>query len=346
MANPVKLLPLALALLTGGASLDSTSRRRRWSRNLESTAMANPVKLLPLALALLTALTDGAVIKNETERASNCPAGYHECMNENCIPNSWVCDGYLDCYHGEDEDNCWNTDTTMGYTTSCNGFTCHNGNCIPGSYVCDGASDCPWGEDEEQCGSSDYPSTHYPTTDYPTTDYPTTDSPPAECSSPFDLVGGKCILVDIFESVTWAEARYLCEKFGADLVTLESLSFYTALLDFLNSKGLAGHDYWVGANDTETEGEWAWLDGTPVRMGTPLWALYRYSSNDYEQEPTTSSSSSSSGRLRFLDKTRFLFMDDGDCDSAKAAICQLLPGASASAGNSEPQPKRRPRRRQ
>lgn len=39
----------------------------------------------------------------------------------------------------------------------------------------------------------------------------------------------------------------------------------------------------MGANDTETEGEWAWLDGTPVRMGTPLWALYRYSSNDYEQ---------------------------------------------------------------
>ncbi|XP_069991998.1 uncharacterized protein [Penaeus vannamei] len=86
--------------------------------------------------------------------------------------------------------------------------------------------------------------------------------------------------------------------------------------------------------------------GTPVRMGTPLWALYRYSSNDYEQEPTTSSSSSSSGDCAFLDKTRFLFMDDGDCDSAKAAICQLLPGASASAGNSEPQPKRRPRRRQ
>lgn len=52
-------------------------------------------------------------------------------------------------------------------------------------------------------------------------------------------MGGKCILVDIFESVTWAEARYLCEKFGADLVTLESLSFYTALLDFLNSKGQA-----------------------------------------------------------------------------------------------------------
>lgn len=46
---------------------------------------------------------------------------------------------------------------------------------------------------------------------------------------------------------------------------------------------LSDHDYWVGANDTETEGEWAWLDGTPVRMGTPLWALYRYSSNDYEQ---------------------------------------------------------------
>ncbi|XP_037790410.1 C-type lectin domain family 17, member A-like [Penaeus monodon] len=168
---------------------------------------------------------------------------------------------------------------------------------------------------------------------------PTWDYGRSFCLAPFDPVGGKCILVDIFESVTWAEARYLCEKFEADLVTLESLGFYAELLDFLNFKGLDGHDYWVGANDTETEGEWAWLNGTPVRMGTPMWALYRYSSSDYEQEPT--SSSSSGGDCAFMDKSRFLYLDDDDCESTKAAICQLPAGASAPAGK----PRRLPERK-
>ncbi|XP_047496164.1 low-density lipoprotein receptor-related protein 1B-like [Penaeus chinensis] len=319
--------------------------------------MANPVKLLLLALVLLTALTDGAVLKKKNERASNCNSGYHECINGNCIPNMWVCDGYADCSQGEDEINCGSLTTwgpTESSSTTCTGFVCNNGDCISESQVCNGYVNCPWGEDEnlcdfsstrcefscwngqcipgswvcdgyddcpegedEYCASSNSPAS--PSTDY--TDYPlTTPYPPAECHTPFDAVGGKCILVDIFESVTWAEARYLCEKFGADLVTLESMNFYTELLDFLNEKGLAEHDYWVGANDTETEGEWAWLNGTPVRMGTPLWALYRSSSNDYEQEPT--SSGSDSGDCAFMDKSRFLYLDDGECGSAKAAICQ------------------------
>ncbi|XP_042874304.1 macrophage mannose receptor 1-like [Penaeus japonicus] len=340
--------------------------------------MAN-VKVLVLGFALLASLTDGAVIKNSTERVSNCASGYHECINGQCIPNAYVCDGYSDCSYGEDEDNCYQYSTTSSSTSCgfacwdgscisegsvCNGvsdcswgedeycstyepstsecgFTCWNGHCIPESWVCDGISDCSEGEDE-YCGSSD--TTASPSIPQSTPSSVSTPSPPAECNAPFDQVGGKCVLVDIFETVTWAEARYLCEKFGADLVTLESVDFYAELLDFLNLKGLAGHDFWVGANDTETEGEWAWLNGTPVRMGTPLWALYRYSSSDYEQEPTTSSSGSTSGDCAYMDQSRFLYLADDDCGSVKGAICQRDPGASA-ADKTRPAPERKPRRR-
>lgn len=38
------------------------------------------------------------------------------------------------------------------------------------------------------------------------------------------------------------------------------------------------------------------------------------------QEPT--SSGSDSGDCAFMDKSRFLYLDDGECGSTKAAICQ------------------------
>ena len=47
-------------------------------------------------------------------------------------------------------------------------------------------------------------------------------------------------------------------------------------------------DFWVGANDTVVEGVWAWQDGTPVRMGTPLWATYGTSSCEQEPRPSYS----------------------------------------------------------
>ncbi|XP_042874306.1 macrophage mannose receptor 1-like [Penaeus japonicus] len=205
-------------------------------------------------------------------------------------------------------------------------YTCISGACIWEYWVCDGAPDCPYGEDERNCDETT-DQTDFTSVPPSTPSIVSTPSPPSECHTPFDLVGGKCILVNIFESVTWAEARYLCEKFAADLVTLESVDFYADLLDFLILKDLTNNDYWVGANDTETEGEWAWLNGTPVRMGTPLWALYRYSSSDYEQEPTTSSSGSTSGDCAYMDQSRFLYLADDDCGSVKGAICQRAPGA-------------------
>lgn len=66
------------------------------------------------------------------------------CPNDNkCIHDNWVCDGYIDCRNGYDEDPLFCNRTCKGYK-----FTCPDGTCIPESQKCDGLKQCPGGQDE------------------------------------------------------------------------------------------------------------------------------------------------------------------------------------------------------
>ncbi|XP_018898667.2 uncharacterized protein [Bemisia tabaci] len=86
-----------------------------------------------------------------------------------CLPNSWLCDGRVDCEDGWDEDefNCGNqySQFTPGHTTNfytnnydrdCadSWFNCwDNRDCIHPRYVCDNEDDCRDGSDERICAS-------------------------------------------------------------------------------------------------------------------------------------------------------------------------------------------------
>ncbi|XP_030833338.1 uncharacterized protein LOC755356 isoform X3 [Strongylocentrotus purpuratus] len=68
-----------------------------------------------------------------------------------CVEDpEWICDGYSDCYNGEDEMNC---------TVNC--FECQThpfyGNCIGWDSVCDGEIDCFNGTDEVDCDGTPLP---------------------------------------------------------------------------------------------------------------------------------------------------------------------------------------------
>ncbi|KAK4286625.1 hypothetical protein Pmani_040285 [Petrolisthes manimaculis] len=143
--------------------------------------------------------------------------------------------------------------------------------------------------------------------------------PTLTCSGSFVPVGGKCILVEPFTLTTWDESRYLCETFGGDLVVLDSMDFYADLLDYIEDRGLDTHDYWVGASDAGFEGTWRWVDGTYVRMGTPLWALHYSGSGYYHQEPYYDTSSEDCGLLR---QSSFYYLVDWDCFSSYPCICE------------------------
>eukprot|EP00057_Strongylocentrotus_purpuratus_P015983 XP_011670457.1 PREDICTED: low-density lipoprotein receptor 1-like [Strongylocentrotus purpuratus] len=103
-------------------------------------------------------ICDGVVqceLSQEDETECTTPPANSTCYDcESSFPcvedPEWICDGYSDCYNGEDEMNC---------TASC--FECQthpsSDNCIDFDSVCDGKIDCFNGTDELDCDGTPLP---------------------------------------------------------------------------------------------------------------------------------------------------------------------------------------------
>ena len=100
-----------------------------------------------LPITNTTSLATVEPTKADAERIGkgvDCKIFSFFCPNDNkCIHDNWVCDGYMDCRNGYDEDPLFCNRTCKGYK-----FTCPDGPCIPESQKCDGLKQCPGGQDE------------------------------------------------------------------------------------------------------------------------------------------------------------------------------------------------------
>ncbi|XP_047486664.1 insulin-like growth factor-binding protein complex acid labile subunit [Penaeus chinensis] len=140
----------------------------------------------------------------------------------------------------------------------------------------------------------------------------------ADCPSHFHDVLGVCVLVEPFFSGDWGTMSYFCREMGAEMLKVADANFFQQLLHLLRSEGLDHHDYWLGGNDTAEEGSWKWADGTPIERGSPFWATQPQGPESFLIEPLGGTSEN----CLYLDKSRFLYFDDGVCTEAKNVICQ------------------------
>ncbi len=82
-----------------------------------------------------------------------CSALYYQCQRSGgCIPASTLCDGNFECVDGEDEMDCYESESERGVTQVMpdDMFKCHNGTYISQSRVNDLVPDCPGGEGEDE----------------------------------------------------------------------------------------------------------------------------------------------------------------------------------------------------
>ncbi|KAJ8387776.1 hypothetical protein AAFF_G00150770 [Aldrovandia affinis] len=77
------------------------------------------------------------------------------------------------------------------------------------------------------------------------------------------------------EEKSWMDSRRDCLKQGADLVIIEEEE-----QEFI-SKHTREDYYWIGLSDSETEGTWLWVDGTPLQKDKALWL--KGQPNDYNR---------------------------------------------------------------
>ncbi|XP_031706231.1 MAM and LDL-receptor class A domain-containing protein 1 isoform X1 [Anarrhichthys ocellatus] len=90
-----------------------------------------------------------------TPQPVTCGADQYQCTySYQCIPESWTCDGELDCADQSDEEFCPTVvPGTLPPQDRCpiGHFQCLNDTCVPSILRCDGVPDCPDGEDENSC---------------------------------------------------------------------------------------------------------------------------------------------------------------------------------------------------
>ena len=78
------------------------------------------------------------------------------------------------------------------------------------------------------------------------------------CPSEFNLVSGSCFFISQ-DRVGWIEARKMCEKKGARLISLQTLEKKDSLVNLVSSLSRRRRgQYWLAGNDIEDEGVWEW----------------------------------------------------------------------------------------
>ncbi|XP_047737826.1 C-type lectin domain family 4 member E-like [Hyalella azteca] len=94
---------------------------------------------------------------------------------------------------------------------------------------------------------------------------------PGLCVNPFVLVGTQCVHL-LPTSVSWKNARTQCGRDGGDLIVLDDCEQYHKVYLYLaEESGIANTGFWIGGSDEAVEGQWYWIDGSPMVMGLPFW---------------------------------------------------------------------------
>nr|XP_054596861.1 hepatic lectin-like [Nothobranchius furzeri] len=138
--------------------------------------------------------------------------------------------------------------------------------------------------------------------------------------------GDKCYYFSNI-SLSWKESRSFCEDLGADLVKIDSREEQEFLVEKVETVVMDGiwESFWIGLTDSEVEGNWTWVDGSPLNSRMKFWL---------EGQPDNSKARSASGEDCVTILTRgaedLNIWNDDVCILAYKSICEKPAGTGLS----------------
>ncbi|XP_078061288.1 low affinity immunoglobulin epsilon Fc receptor-like [Mustelus asterias] len=86
------------------------------------------------------------------------------------------------------------------------------------------------------------------------------------CPSGWKMYNQSCYRFST-ELKNWVSANQECESLNSQLIIINSKQKQDLII---NSSEFKESDYWIGLRDTKRDGNFTWVDGTPLRY--PAWA--------------------------------------------------------------------------
>uniref|UniRef100_A0A8C4FEB8 C-type lectin domain-containing protein n=1 Tax=Dicentrarchus labrax TaxID=13489 RepID=A0A8C4FEB8_DICLA len=81
-----------------------------------------------------------------------------------------------------------------------------------------------------------------------------------------------CLIVSCYyfstNRLTWSESRDECRQKGGDLVQIDSREEQLKVREKINYDE---DKFWIGLTDSEKEGTWLWVDGSPLNESLTFW---------------------------------------------------------------------------
>lgn len=94
------------------------------------------------------------------------------------------------------------------------------------------------------------------------------------CLPGWHFINSMCYYIPFSENMprrSWSESQEYCKTLGADLIKIKSQEKQKAISNLITSYhtslSWSASGFWIGARDVDVEGEWKWLDGTPLTVG-------------------------------------------------------------------------------
>lgn len=136
------------------------------------------------------------------------------------------------------------------------------------------------------------------------------------CPTHFVEVGGRCLHFDFNNPGDWDSSREYCQAMNGDLVVVSDAQFFADVIEYINTlSGLDELIFWVGATRNEQKSTWMWVDGTPMKMGSPFWG-YQYQMG-YKQMPI-----SDTARCVVMSHVYFFYFSETACTYDRYPICE------------------------